>query len=434
MNSLFNFRLTPHPTGGRIHQVAMIIAASKLLTLQDGMKPIDNGAVFLSHGVISAIGPAKWIIKKYPRHRVHRFDNALLMPGLVNVHTHLELPPLLNAIRAKSFPEWTLNLIAAKKDLDQSHYKKAALTNIKALTESGTTAVGEICTHGMSPSLLKQSGLRAVVFREIISMSRHSGNLSLPAFANKGVGGLVQFGLSPHAPYTVSESLAVRIKELSIKKRFRLAMHIAESKDEMRLLRRKKSGLERLYQFAHWDLAWAPSGASSFEYLDRIGFLSPRLLAVHAVQVTDRDLELIKKSGTSVAHCPRSNKELGTGRMPLGKLLGVGITVGLGTDSLASSPSLNMWEEMRYAHQIHRRSGISAKDIFRLATINGAKALGLSHEIGTIEPGKKADIIAVSLPSTNTGDLYSDLLRETKSCIMSVVDGKILFQGSKEAT
>ncbi len=412
----------------------MIIAASRLLTLQDGMKPIDNGAVVLSHGIILAIGPAKWIINTYPRHRVHRFDNALLMPGLVNLHTHLELPPLLNAIRAKSFPEWALNLIVAKKDLDKTRYTKAVLANIKTLIESGTTTVGEICTHEISPSLLKQNGLRAVVFREIISMARHSANLPLPAFANKSAGGLVQFGLSPHSPYTVSKSVAVRIKELSIKKRFRLAMHVAESKDETRLLRREKSGLEQLYQFAHWDLAGAPSGASSVEYLDRIGFLSPQLLAVHGVQITDRDLELIKKSRTSVAHCPRSNKELGVGRMPLAKLLRVGITVGLGTDSLASSPSLNMWDEMRYAYQIHRRNGVSAEEIFKLATINGAKALGLNKVIGTLEQGKRADIIAVPLPSKNTGDLYSDLLRETKSCIMTMVDGKILFQGPRKAT
>ena len=114
--------------------------------------------------------------------------------------------------------------------------------------------------------------------------------------------------------------------------------------------------------------------------------------------------------------------------MPLKKFLDAGVIVGLGTDSLASSPSLNMWDEMRYAYRIHRRDGVSAEDIFRLATINGAKALGLDKEIGTLEPGKKADIIAVPLPEKNTGDLYSDLLRETKSCIMTMVNGKILHR------
>ena len=158
-------------------------------------------------------------------------------------------------------------------------------------------------------------------------------------------------GLSPHSPYTVSEPALRSIRGLMQRKDIRLAMHIAESKDEIRLLQGKKSGFEKLYHLAGWDLSWAPRGNSSFEYLQRIGFLSPNLLAVHAVQVTDKDIELIKKSKVSVAHCPRSNKETHVGRMPLKKFLDAGITVGLGTDSLASSPSLNMWDEMRYAYK-----------------------------------------------------------------------------------
>jgi cytosine/adenosine deaminase-related metal-dependent hydrolase len=205
-------------------------------------------------------------------------------------------------------------------------------------------------------------------------------------------------------------------------------MHVAESKDELALLQRRKSGLDRVYNLAGWDLAWAPSGISSFEYLKRIGLLSPRLLAVHAVQATVEDIALIKKSKTSIAHCPRSNNKLRVGKLPLKKLLDAGITVGLGTDSLASSPSLSMWDEMRFAYKIHKQDGISAQDIFTLATINGAKALGLEKDVGSIEPGKKADIIAVPMPLRNTGNLYCDLLRETKSCIMTMVNGKILYR------
>ncbi len=204
-------------------------------------------------------------------------------------------------------------------------------------------------------------------------------------------------------------------------------MHVAESKDEIRLLQRKKSGFEKLYQAAGWDTAWSPEADSPFEYLHRLGLLSRNFLAVHAVQATDRDIGLMKKSRTPVAHCPRSNKETGVGKMPLKKFLDAGITVGLGTDSLASSPSLNMWDEMRYALRIHKNSGVSARDIFEIATLGGAKALGMEHELGSLEPGKKADLIAVPLPEKNTGDLYSDLLRETKSCIMSVVNGRIIY-------
>jgi 5-methylthioadenosine/S-adenosylhomocysteine deaminase len=113
--------------------------------------------------------------------------------------------------------------------------------------------------------------------------------------------------------------------------------------------------------------------------------------------------------------------------MKLRKFLDAGITVGLGTDSLASSPSLNMWDEMRYALRIHRRDGISAQDTMTMATTGGAAALGLAHEVGTLEQGKSADLIAIPLPRRSTGDLYSDLLRETNSCIMSMVNGRIVW-------
>jgi cytosine/adenosine deaminase-related metal-dependent hydrolase len=409
----------------------MILICSKLITCKPQIPLIENGAIAINKGTILAVGKEDNIRKRFSSHRVIYLENVVLMPGLVNLHSHLELPPLLEHVRGKSFPDWIINLIRAKKDLNNKDYQHATRINIDTLIQTGTTTVGEICTHGISPALLKKSGLRAVVFHEIISMNRDQ--ITLPLWSFFRPSSLMQSGLSPHSPFTVSEPSLKAIRALLQRKDIRIAMHIAESKDETGLLQGKKNGLEKLYHLAGWDLRWAPRGHSSIEYLKRIGFLSPNLIAVHAVQVTGKDIEAIRKSKVSVAHCPRSNKETGVGKMPLNKLLNAGITVGIGTDSLASSPSLNMWDEMRYAHRIHRRESVSAEKIFKIATSGGAKALGLNKVIGTLEPGKRADIIAVPLPSKNTGDIYSDLLRETKSCIMSVVDGKILFQGSRKA-
>ena len=405
----------------------MIITSSKLISVKPNYSPLNERAVVIFKGIIQAVGPIQQIIQQFSHHRIYQLRNAVLMPGLVNVHTHCELPGLLNTIRSKAFSDWILNLINVKKGLSLKDYNSAAAKNIHTIIHTGTTTVGEICTHGISPALLRKSGLRAVVFQELISMGPKSSKFRVQS-SKLPHSGLMHDGISPHSPYTVSASVLLQIRDAARQRNLKLAMHIAESKDELRLLQRKESGLEKLYRYANWDIAWAPKGDSSFEYLKRIGFLSPHFLAVHAVQVSDKDLELIRKSKISVAHCPRSNMETGVGRMPLRKFLDAGITVGLGTDSLASSPSLNMWDEMRYAHHIHRRSGISSEDIFRLATMGGAKALGLQKEIGTIEPGKKADIIAVPMPTKNTGDLYSDLLRETKSCIMTMINGTILFK------
>jgi 5-methylthioadenosine/S-adenosylhomocysteine deaminase len=406
----------------------MILISPLVLTMRRQAPVLDNSAVVVRRGVIVAVGRTERILKKYPGHRVLRFTDAVLMPGLVNAHIHLELPPLLDVIRAETFPEWVLNLIRFKKSLGSNDYRSAARQNIETLIDTGTTTVGEICTHGVSPVFLKASGLRCLIYYEIIGMgSRVKGHGSWAISGPRAGRGLVQNGLSPHAPYTVSKELLLDIKRVSHENSLRLAMHVAESRDEIRLLQRKKSGLEELYHAVGWKTDWAPAAESPFEYLNGLGLLGRDFLSVHAVQTTDRDIAIMKKVRMPVAHCPRSNHETAVGRMPLKRFLDNGIHVGLGTDSLASSPSLSLWDEMRYARAAHRKDGITAQDIMLLATIEGAKALGLHKEIGTLEPGKKADIIAVPFPSRNTGDIYSDLLRETKSCIMSMVNGKIIY-------
>jgi 5-methylthioadenosine/S-adenosylhomocysteine deaminase len=402
----------------------MIIAADKVITRAD-RKHLVDGAVVVRSGRILETGRTGLIIRKYPAHRVVRIDGAVLMPGLVNVHAHLELPPLFSSIRADAYSQWVLNLIRAKKHLDTDDYLTAARKNIASIIRSGTTMVADISTHGASLEVLVGSGMRAVVFREIISMGPSPFKLRGPRRGRASL--LIQQGMSPHSPHTASETVLMAVRRMAVKFRMNISMHVAETKDELSLLRGKASGLDHLYAAAGWDTAWAPRERSSFEYLRRLGILGPKFLAVHAVHTDDADIVIIKRSGSCIAHCPRSNAALGVGKMPLARFLKAGIPVGLGTDSLASVDSLNLWDEMRYACRAHRSSGISAGDILRLATLSGARALGMGDKIGSLESGKKADIIAVPLPEKDTGELYSDLLRETKSCIMNMVNGNIIY-------
>jgi 5-methylthioadenosine/S-adenosylhomocysteine deaminase len=363
------------------------------------------------------------------------------MPGLINVHTHLELPPLLRSIQAGAFPDWVMNLIKAKRSLHDRDYYTAAVRNVESVIKSGTTCVGEICTEGASPGILKRSRIRARIFHEIIDMSQNvapgvRGGSALLYRINHALSretALIKMGLSPHAPHTVSTAALLYLSSVARMKKLPLCMHVAESRDELNLLQGKKSGFEKLYKAAGWDRAWSPSAASPFEYLHNLGLLGPGFLAVHAVHATDPDIKLIRRSGAAVAHCPRSNHETGVGRMRLHEFLNAGIPVGLGTDSLASSPSLNLWDEMRYAFRAHKADGITASTIMELATLGGANTLGMADQIGSLAPGRKADIIAVPLPSRTTGDLYYDLLRETKSCMMSVVNGTIIYTSGLSA-
>lgn len=416
----------------------MILSAPIILTMVPGKPLLRDGAVVIQRGTILDVGPADRVRRRYRDLRTLSMQNTVLLPGLVNVHTHLELPPLLDRVRAKAFPDWVMNLIMAKRSLTADDYRAATQRNVETLVKTGTTTVGEICTHNVSPAALKQSGLRAVVYHEVISMgpstergtpSRlpilHSA-LRIPKSALIRPSSLITHGLSPHAPYTVSKEALLAIKAFAQRKKIRLAMHVAESKDELLLLRRQKTGFDRIYAMAGWDRNWAPEASSPVEYLRECGVLGPDFLAVHAVQADDEDIRLLRKRRTPVAHCPRSNRETEVGRMRLRDFLDAGIIVGLGTDSLASSPSLSLWDEMRAALLIHRKSGVTPEELLRMASIGGANALGLAAKIGTIAPGKHADLVAVPLPKKDTGDLYYDLLRETESSIMTMVNGKIL--------
>lgn len=409
----------------------MILTAPILLTLRRGAPPVMDGAIAVLRGRILAAGPAGMVLRKYRGHRVLSFENAVLMPGLVNVHTHLELPALLTDIRSSSLPDWVLSLMAAKKRLTPADYRNAAAENIRTLLRTGTTTLGEICTQGASPALLKQSGLRAVIYHEVISMDPSSPLPVPPAGMARGRWvrtALLHPGISPHAPHTVSKSALRKIADASQKRGLPLAMHVAESPDEVRLLQGGKSGFARIYKKAGWDLSWAPSGRSPIDYLAQTGILGPRFLAVHAVHADAHDRMLLKKARVAVAHCPRSNSETRVGTMPLKSFLDEGITMGLGTDSLASSPSLSLWDEMRAALALHRNTGVTGQELLLLATAGGAQALGMGSRIGSIEAGRKADVIAVPLPLKNTGDIYSDLLRETESSIMTMVNGRIVYR------
>lgn len=404
-----------------------MILTARYILVSTGKEVISHGALVLRHGRISDIGQTDKILRKHPSHIIFDLGNCVIMPGLVNTHAHIELPFLLNTIKSSDYSKWIVNLIRAKKCLTNTDYATAAEQNIRELIQCGTTTVGDISTHGISGVLLKKSGLRAVVYQEIINMMPsvkwRASRMQFPLLRGST---LIKNGLSPHTPFTVSEAVLLDVLCYSAKHNIPLAMHVAESKEETALLRGNKGGLNTIYELAGWNIDWAPHAQSSFEYLHRLGLLSPRLMAVHAVHVTDREISLMQRSKSTIAHCPRSNRNLAVGKMPLKKFLDAKLTVGLGTDSLASVHNLNMWDEMRSAYHMHKNDGVTPEDIFYLATMGGASALGLGEETGSISPGKRADMIAIFLPKKTTGNLYSDLLRETKSCIMNIVNGKML--------
>jgi 5-methylthioadenosine/S-adenosylhomocysteine deaminase len=203
-----------------------------------------------------------------------------------------------------------------------------------------------------------------------------------------------RIGVSPHAPYTVSKGLYAAVRELAQSEQLRMTAHIAESADETLFVREGSGPFAAAHRAR--KIAVTPRGCLPVAYLDSLKLLGPEMLLVHAIETDDDDRQRIRDSGAFVVHCPRSNAKLGHNVAAIRSLLGLGTTVALGTDSAASNDSIDMFEEMRLAA---KQQSLSPAEVFRMATIDGARALGLNYFVGSLEPGKRADFSVVELPS-----------------------------------
>ncbi|MBI3988472.1 MAG: amidohydrolase family protein [candidate division NC10 bacterium] len=398
--------------------------------------PLFGGALLLQDGTILEIGEREELKRHHPSIPIEDLGDAVLLPGLVNVHTHLELSGLQGTLHGL-FLDWLFQLIDRKRDLDSQFYLHSASQGVRDLIRGGTTSVGEITSAGMSFEVLRRSGLRGVVYYETLGLDPLQAEGIVRRAEQKietmrqEAGGLLKVGLSPHAPYSLSERLLEHLSSLARRFRLPVAVHLAEAEEEVRYVKEGTGPIrERLLKMVGRD---RPSheirGETPVELVHRHDLLSPSALAVHAVHLETEDVERLASSGVSVAHCPRSNHRLGNGIAPIPTYLERGIRVGLGTDSLASNDSLSLWDEMRFALKLHE-GRISPEGLFKMATLAGAEALGLSKEAGSLEPGKRADLIAVRIHDLDEEDPYGSLLSSVQDgdVLLTMVDGKVLYR------
>ncbi|MBN1631431.1 MAG: amidohydrolase family protein, partial [Thermoleophilia bacterium] len=245
----------------------------------------------------------------------------------------------------------------------------------------------------------------------------------------------LEWGVSPHAPYTVPPRLYREAARFARRAGLRMATHVAESHAEVELLTKGSSAIAKAYKAAHlWKRQhWRPPGISPVQCVAESGALGPDMLAVHAVQVDESDVETLAVTGTAVAHCPRSNLRLKCGVAPVADMRAAGITIGLGTDSLASNDNLDLFDEMRLALEVSRSRGtaLTPDAVLRMATLEGARALGWDHLVGSLEVGKSADVIAVQLRGLETGDPVDALVAASSAADvrMTMIDGTPVFRG-----
>jgi len=404
--------------------------------------PIAGGAVCVEGSEIVAVGTRDEIARRFAGVEVEEFGEAAILPGFVNCHSHLEITSMRGSLDdvEHDFTAWLLKVTAMREALSEGDIIAAAAAGAVEGAQAGVTCFGDIGRFGRAGlEALKKVGLRGVVFQETeFSPEDKTADADFKKLIAKfdslrrDETDLVQVGLSPHSPYTVGPRLFGQITEFALANDVRLTIHAAESADEDQLLRNGTGFFTDVYK--KYGVEWTSPHCSSIEYLERLGVLHAKPLLAHCICVSDSDIELIKTSGSAIAHCPKSNAKFGHGYAPFEQFLDAGIAVGLGSDSVASNNVCDMLEEARFASLAARnRAGskrfISAREMLEAATLGGARALGLDKVVGTIETGKQADLAVVSLAHAAQkpiGDIHAALVfsSNARDVLLTLVAGR----------
>jgi 5-methylthioadenosine/S-adenosylhomocysteine deaminase len=406
---------------------------------------IRQGAVAIDGATITAVGDIEEIRSRFAGSEVDDLGEAAILPGFVNCHSHLELTAMRGALDEveHDFRSWLLKVQELRSAMFDEDIQNAAIDGAREGAAAGVTCFADIGRMGHAGlNALKTVGLRGVVYQETeFSPDERTADedfLKLAAKYEKlreEETELVRLGISPHATYTVSSRLFELIAQYSIINRVPLSIHAAEADDEMRLLTTGEGFFNEIYE--KFGFEWHSPHCSPIEYLERLGVLSARPLLAHCVTVSDDDIRRIVSNGASVAHCPKSNAKFGHGYAQLEKFLGRGIRVGLGSDSVASNNVCDLLEESRFAafsarNHPQRERFVSAREVLQTATIGGARALGLESHIGSLEPGKQADIAVVSLKhqaQQPVSDIYAALVfsSNARDVEMTMVAGREIY-------
>ncbi len=351
--------------------------------------PIRNGAVGIDAALIAAVGTVDELGEG------DRFPGSVILPGFVNAHTHLEYAVYAGFGDGLSFGPWIAIHVERKQRIGIEEMEAIARLGALECLRSGVTTVGDCSFVGAAATACADVGLDAVVFLEVFghdadALERFELNRDRVAAA---LSDGVRLGISPHAPYTCSLELYRACAEVGLP----IATHLAESDDETEYL---LSGSGPWEAFA--DMLVPPLRTTGIRALAEEGLLGPHVLAAHCVQADEEEIELLATHDVAVAHCPRSNAFLGCGIAPLAALREAGVRVCIATDSPASTPSFDMFDELRAAvaaarAREKRPDALTAAEALELATLGGARALGLETDRGSLTPGKRADLTILSL-------------------------------------
>ena len=394
--------------------VDLLISGGTIVTMNEKREIIEDGAVAISNGEIFLIGKRLDVAKQVIPKRIINATGRVIIPGLINTHTHVPMTLFRGISDDLDLQDWLTKYIfpAEAKNVDEQFVRAGTRLGLAEMIRGGTTTYCDMYYfEDAIADESKKAGVRGVLGETIIDfpVADNKTNAEAMAYAERFVkkwqnDPLIVPAIAPHAPYTVSTEHLKAIRALSDKYNAAVVTHIAETKKE-------RDDIKKQY------------GDTPMTYLNKIGFLSNRVIAAHTVWITDNEIDIMKRIGVGSAHCPQSNMKLASGVAPVPAMLAKDLAIGLGTDGAASNNDLNMWEEMDTAAKLHKLiSGdpktLPAEQAFEMATIRGARALHLDSLIGSLEAGKRADIDIVDLDDLNQTpyyNLYSHLVYATKA-------------------
>lgn len=415
--------------------VDLLVVGGTVVTMDKARRVIGDSAIAVDRGRIVAVGPRVEIEKDFRSRQKVNAAGKLIIPGLINGHTHIPMVLFRGLADDLDLQDWLTKYIfpAEAKNVTEDFVRAGTRLGLAEMIRGGTTTYCDMYyfEDAIADETAK-AGVRGVLGETIIDfpVADNKTNAEAMAYVERFVkrwhgNELIVPAIAPHAPYTVSADHLKAARAFSDRTGAPIVTHISETKREV-------------------EDSLKANGATPVDYLERLGFLSDHLIAAHMVWPAADELEILKRRGVGVVHNPQSNMKLASGVAPVPKMLSDGLMIGLGTDGAASNNDLNMWEEMDTVAKLHKAftgdpKVITAQQAFELATIRGAEALHLEKEIGSLEVGKRADLVIVERDSLNQiplYNIYSDLVYATKAADVEtvIVNGRILMRNRRLLT
>jgi 5-methylthioadenosine/S-adenosylhomocysteine deaminase len=415
--------------------VDLIISGGTVVTMDARKRVVENGAVAVKNDKIVGVGALDEINKQFIAKQTINASGKIVIPGLINTHTHIPMTLFRGIADDLDLQEWLTKFIfpAEAKNVTEDFVRVGTRLGLAEMIRGGTTTYCDMYYfEDAIADETQKAGVRGVLGETIIRFPVADNKTPEDAlryserFINRWKNNsLIVPALAPHAPYTLTTEQLKAVKKLADRLNAAVVIHVAETQTEV-------ADITKQY------------GARPVEYLAKIGFLNSRVIAAHVVWANEAELDLLKRFGVGIAHNPQSNMKLASGVAPVPQMLAKNLNVGLGTDGAASNNDLDMWEEMDTAAKLHKvftgdPKTLNAEQAFEMATIRGARALHLENLIGSIEAGKRADIAIVDfdgLHQTPFYNVYSHLVYATKASDVRTVliNGRVVMRDRRLLT